>query len=382
MESGSRIPKLLQLQCRLAGLETLGGIMIRRSLVAAAAVLALGTGALTPAASAVPTAEEDDAGRFGVQDPSFDGVYRQGLAISGMVAVDRKVPDSSVTWLSNQQCGDGSFQAYRNDLLAACDPGDPEAFTGPDTNSTAMAAMALAVVGKSKPSKRAVAWLREVQNPDGGFPYIGGGLSDANSTGLALAAIRGSRVSDNNKQALKQGKKFLKKTQLRCEAGKSARGQLSYQKSPKSANLLASAQGALGLLTQLPVAATAQASDGGAIKCGEEASKPKLVGGLLASLKKQLKKNDGMLPSSFGDGVDSSATAYALLAFKSSDRYGKQVKAALAALQDEAPVYTETDGQPDAGALGTLLLVAGATNENPKKFGGVNLVKQLKASLQ
>lgn len=358
--------------------------MLRRSLVAVAAALALGAGALLPTAAAVPAAEADDAGRFGVQDPSFDGVYRQGIAIAGLVAVDRKVPSSTVAWLLGQQCDDGSFQAYRNDPQAACDPSNPEAFTGPDTNSTAMAAMALAVANESKSSRNAVSWLRQAQNSDGGFPYIGGGLSDANSTGLALAAIRGSRVSDENKQALKRGKKYLKKTQLRCEAGKSTRGQLSYQQSPKSANLFASVQGALGLLTELPAAATAESSDGGAIKCqnGKATSKPKLTGALLAALKKQLKKNDGMLPSSFGNDADPSATAFALLALKSADRYGKQVKAALKALKAEAPSYTVTDGQPDAGALGTLLLVAGMTNENPKKFGGVNLVAQLKASVQ
>ncbi len=357
--------------------------MIRRSLVAAAAVLALGAGAMMPAASAVPAAEVDDVGRFGAQDPTYDGVYRQGLAITGMVAVDRQVPDSAVAWLSSQQCADGSFQPYRNDLDLPCDPADLAAFSGPDTNSTALAAMALAAVGKNKPSKRAIAWLQEAQNLDGGFPYISGGDSDANSTGLVLAAVRGSRVSDENKQLLRQGKQFLKTMQFRCEVGKGKRGQLPYQEG-MSGDLLASAQSAVGLLTQLPVAATAESSDGGAIKCsdGEPTSKPKLLGGLLASLKKQLKKNDGMLPSSFDGSADPSATSYAVLALKSAERYGKQLKNALAALKAAAPEYTETAGEQNPGALGTLLLVAGATNENPKKFGGVNLVAQLKASLQ
>ena len=76
--------------------------MIQRSLVATAA-LALGAGMLMPVASAAPAAQGDDAGLYGAQDPTFDGVYRQGLAITGLVAVDRSVPKAAVDWLLDQQ---------------------------------------------------------------------------------------------------------------------------------------------------------------------------------------------------------------------------------------------------------------------------------------
>ena len=66
-----------------------------------------------------------------------------------------------------------------------CVPGpDPAAYSGPDSNSTAMAAMALRAAGENQAARAAVRYLRGIQNRDGGFPYYAGGTSDANSTGL------------------------------------------------------------------------------------------------------------------------------------------------------------------------------------------------------
>ena len=348
-----------------------------------AAGLALSFGSSAAAAPSLPTAE--DTGLYGSQDPTFDGVFRQGLAISGLVAADRKVSQSSVSWLLNQQCSDGSFQAYRTDTEEECSVPDPETFTGPDTNSTALAAMALRATGESKASKSAVAWLRDAQNDaDGGFPFIKGGDSDANSTGLALAAIRGAQSSSKNKDVLKRGQKHLKGLMLRCSSPKDQRGLLSFQSDPKVLNELASAQGALGLLTSLPSSPTSVSTKGGAIKCsnGKTTKKPKLTAALLAGLKKQLKKNNWLLPSSFGSGPDISASSYAVLAMTSAERYGKKVKKVLKQIKNNAADFTQTDGAPNAGALGTLLLVSAATDSNPRSFGGVDLVSVLKGSVQ
>ncbi len=348
-----------------------------------AAALAVSFGSSAAAAPSLPT--DADTGLYGSQDPTYDGAFRQGLAITGLIAVDRKVPKSAVSWLLAQQCSDGSFQPYRTDTASECDTADPETFTGPDTNSTAMAAMALRAVGESKASKAAVAWLRDSQSDsDGGFPFIEGGDSDANSTGLALSAIRGARASNKNQDALKRGGKFLKTLMLRCAAPKAQRGLLSYQGDPKVLNELASAQGSLGLLTSLPSSPSSVSTKGGAIKCsdGKSTKKPVVPAAVLAGLKKQLKKNSWLLPSSFGSDPDSSASAYALLAMTSADRYGKQVKKVLKELKKGAATFTQTEDAPNAGALGTLLLVSAATNSNPRSFGGVDLVSELKSSLQ
>ena len=72
-----------------------------------AAALAVSFGSSAAAAPSLPTPE--DTGLYGSQDPTYDGAFREGLAIAGLVAVDRKVPKSAVSWLLAQQCSDGSF---------------------------------------------------------------------------------------------------------------------------------------------------------------------------------------------------------------------------------------------------------------------------------
>ena len=90
---------------------------------------------------------------FGAADPSFDGVYRQGLAITGLRAVKARVPASAVMWLAGQQCPNGGFQAYLAKTSAPCDAPGPATYSGPDSNSTALAAMAL-LLGFAAPSRQ------------------------------------------------------------------------------------------------------------------------------------------------------------------------------------------------------------------------------------
>ena len=85
-----------------------------------------------------------DAGLFGIQDPSFDGAYRQGLSLAAL-AVAGVTTGTAVTsaesWLTGQQCPDGGWTSYIN----ASNPcnGKPANFAGPDTNSTALAVQGL-----------------------------------------------------------------------------------------------------------------------------------------------------------------------------------------------------------------------------------------------
>ena len=54
-----------------------------------------------------------------------------------------------------------------------------------DTNSTAAAVQALAALGgHDAATGKAVAWLKSVQNKDGGWGYAPGGASDTNSTSV------------------------------------------------------------------------------------------------------------------------------------------------------------------------------------------------------
>jgi len=62
--------------------------------------------------------------------------------------------------------------------------------TGPDVDSAALAAWALAMRGQYAKARRAAAFVRSAQAPDGGFPTMPGGASNAQSTGVALVALR------------------------------------------------------------------------------------------------------------------------------------------------------------------------------------------------
>ena len=131
-----------------------------------AATLAVSTTVLTgaslliasPAIAAAPTTQ---VGLFGSQDPTYDGAFRQSLGLLAYVAADLTPPADAVDWLVGQQCTDGGFEAFRADTSQACAPSDPANYSGEDTNSTGMAAVALRALGKTAEADDAVAWLIE-----------------------------------------------------------------------------------------------------------------------------------------------------------------------------------------------------------------------------
>lgn len=49
-----------------------------------------------------------DTGLFGSADPTYDGTFRQALAILGLRANGQSVASSATTWLLGQQCAGGS----------------------------------------------------------------------------------------------------------------------------------------------------------------------------------------------------------------------------------------------------------------------------------
>lgn len=62
--------------------------------------------------------------------------------------------------------------------------------TGQDVDSSALAAWALALRGQNAKARRLAAFVRSAQSADGGFPTAPGGMSNAQSTGVALVALR------------------------------------------------------------------------------------------------------------------------------------------------------------------------------------------------
>ncbi len=145
-----------------------------------------------------------DKGLFGVQSPTFDGAFRQGLTLAALKAVivagsDARVK-AGIAWLTKQQCANGMWQAYRANTKTACPAADPATFSGPDTNSISLAVQGLAAWGKFPRATSVLPALRSIQAADGGFPYIAapGQASDPDSTALVIQAILAENNSPNS----------------------------------------------------------------------------------------------------------------------------------------------------------------------------------------
>lgn len=337
--------------------------LLRRGLAAVALAAVAGSALVSPASAATA-----DSGLYGSQDPTYDGVFRQSLALMGLAAQGITPASSAVDWLVRQQCADGSFQAYRADVSVPCAPSDPNSFTGPDSNSTAMAAVALFQSGRANAARRAMAWLTGLQGADGGFAYYKGGAPDASSTGLSLLALQTITPQDRSAR-VPNGVRYLGALRLSCGSG----GGLAYQ-AGQAAGTFASAQGFLGLSTPLPVAPAGRL--GANPRCGADVRSN--VGAYLAGAIMQ----SGAIPSAFGSGPDLTSTGFAVIGLAASGVGKAAVARGTRALLAGAPTYARVDGQAVPGAIGVLLMAAEATGRDPRAFGGVNLVTALAGSLR
>ena len=67
---------------------------------------------LGPASAA---AAPKNVGLYGSSDPTYDGVFRQSLAILGLHAAGQTPDPTAIDWLLDQQCADGGFSSYNAD---------------------------------------------------------------------------------------------------------------------------------------------------------------------------------------------------------------------------------------------------------------------------
>jgi hypothetical protein len=191
-----------------------------------------------------------DAGLFGTQDPTFDGAFRQGLALAALKAARVPARDphltSGLAWLTRQQCANGLFQAYRAPTATACDPADPATFTGPDTNSTGMALQGLAAWHKKPMRLQAINSLHAVQNADGGFGFVAaaGQPSDPDSTALVIQGLVAYRSKPTRAMWKKPGGTpltALQSFQLGCADGAANNGAFFFPGS-RTSNVFATVQ--------------------------------------------------------------------------------------------------------------------------------------------
>jgi LPXTG-motif cell wall-anchored protein len=302
-------------------------------------------GTATPIAIVAPT----NVGLFGAQDPTFDGVYRQSLAILGLVTTGHVINMPAVEWLLRQQCSDGAFTAYRANTSVACTS------SSEDENATAVAIQAL--VALVRPTTTAVAALKHFQLADGGFydnTAFGPAASDANSTGLALSAL-----------------------QIACSATTGA-GAYDFQgEATLHANDYATVQALLGELGKAfpPNPATPGGSTPACpTTVSDAATSAAAASSYLAS---RLAATKGAIPSAFGSGTDWTTTANAVLDLEAAHAGTTAIAPALTALEAGTKAYVKSSGAFAPGPLATLLMVAHVTGVNPTAFGGVDLATAL-----
>jgi hypothetical protein len=338
--------------------------------VVAAALIPL---VATPASAAGGTSSKPSRiGLYGQQDPTFDGVYRQGLAVLALTDHGAKVDSSAVRWLLRQQCDNGRFVSFRTKLRTSC--------TGTVSNSTAMAAMALSAVGRQARAKEAVQWLVSKQLPSGGWGFSTQFPADSNSTGLvAQALISVGRKPANIEKHGNSPFDFLRSVQLGCDDELSGRGALDYQaNSPLVANDYATAQAAQALArTALPVAPQEGEPGLPALTCTtDKLTVNESAANASRYLGKRLNKNAGLIP-----GSDYGSTMNAVLALVASGHGANAAANAVAVLEDDARTFVLDGGDVLPAQAGLLTLVETATVGDPTDVDGLNLIRRIKNSI-
>jgi hypothetical protein len=340
------------------------------------AALALAAGLVSSPAQAADT---DNRGLFGSQDPTYDGVYRQAYALMGLAAIDARAPRVTIEWLLSQQCADGSFVAYRADLDVPCPAPDPAAYTGPDTNSTSLAALALLEHGEDQAARRAIDWLVRIQLPGGGWGYVEGSPADSNSTALSLEALEAVPGTLPQQRA---ATRWLVRQISPCTAPEGERFGIRYQPGALPDGI-SSSQGLLALTDAFPVRKVGQRKAVPAVSCDSRGRPTIPALAVTHWVASQINANGGSMPDPFTPGAaDWNSTALGIVGMVASRTSGKATQLALTSLQANAESYVNDGTGVRPAALGTLLLVSRATGSDATDFGGIDLSKRLLDTIQ
>ncbi|MEV6957117.1 prenyltransferase/squalene oxidase repeat-containing protein [Streptomyces sp. NPDC051183] len=367
---------------------------VRRSAaaLAASAVLCVGAApaALADTAPPSPSAPVIPSGLYGKNDPTYDGVFRQSLAFLAQHTAGVKPAAQPVDWLTGQQCANGAFPAFRPDTAKACD-----ATTYIDSNATAAAVQALAALGgHDETVKKAVGWLKSVQNEDGGWSNSPGGAmdtgTDANSTGIVIGALvaAGEKPDTVKSKTGRTADSALEEFQITCReegtTGETPTGAFAFQrdKGVLLPNADATAAAALGLLgkgmtVEAPKADKPVAEHPVNCKAGAAGPGDAAEGGARYLTDTMAKSGDHLVSSLAGAGEqpDFGNTADAVIALAAGGHKDAAAKP-LAWLEQNSAAWAKTAGP---GAYAQLILAAHAGGKDPKAFGGTDLVAELNA---
>ncbi|MGI8680134.1 MAG: Ig-like domain repeat protein [Jatrophihabitans sp.] len=283
--------------------------------------------------------------------------FGQALAVIAQLRAGDSAADP-IAFLEGLQAASGGFSSSI-----------PSGGSPAETDSTAMAAMALALAPGARARgalTRALAWLAGQQGADGGFPGAAG--NSVNSAALSIQALR--LDAETYPAQIAKGERFLASTQNGDGGFEVASGGTGGHDS----DVRASAQGLGGavgtpfasLLDDLPAKATASA--------GANYLVGQLVNGDHYTTSYQ--NPDG----STGSYDDQGLTADGVFGLLAAGGHQDSVDAMVGHLVGQAATYTGANDPkygPYSGAAAKLALVADATGKNPDDFGGVDLLKIL-----
>lgn len=382
-------------------------MLLRRTAATVTAALLLWSGA-APTALADPSPSADSPAPvpdslYGAADPTHDGVWRQSLVLLAQHAAGLTPAEEAVRWLVDQQCADGAFAAYRAQPDQPCDAG-----TTGDTNATAAAVQALASLGgQPQQVDAAVRWLREQQNPDGGWGYAPGGASDANSLSVVIGALVAAgqdpakvRPAEDGDAGRPSAYDALAAFQLDCAAAEKERGSFTYQPDEKSGDRYANDAATVAAIPAAfgedlvvepdrttprqavprPLDCPAGVPADDAEPAGDPVDVQRVAEGGAAYLLSVLEANDGHLTSVLPgseDQPDYGNTALAVVALAAGG-YQDAARPSLSWLEKHSGGWEQA--QQDPAALAYLVLAAQALGEDPSDFGGRDLIAALNAT--
>ncbi|MEU8763186.1 prenyltransferase/squalene oxidase repeat-containing protein [Streptomyces sp. NPDC048659] len=367
-------------------------ISVRRAAAALAAGAVLSTTAAGVAAAAPspsPSPAKLPAGLYGTKDPTYDGVWRQSLAFLAQRTSGIQPADQAVDWLLGQQCDSGAFASYRPEPGKPCD-----AKTMLDSNATAAAVQALTAVQRrsaapektEKAAKAGAAWLKSVQNKDGGWSYTPGGPSDANSTSIAISAFIavGEHPGETKSAEGKNPYDALLTFALPC-TDKDGAGAFAYQPD-KTGKLLANADAtAAATLGGLGKGITARGAQPEQPPVCTDPAKPAVDRAALngaSYLAAQLAKSGHLTTPPMPGAAETAElpdygnTADAVVALAAAGAK-KEATGALAWLEKNSAAWAEESGP---AAYAQLVFAAHAMDTDPRSFGTTDLLKGLNAA--
>ncbi|MGW3624124.1 prenyltransferase/squalene oxidase repeat-containing protein [Streptomyces sp. NPDC000880] len=356
---------------------------LRRSAAALAASAVLGmaiASAAAPAAIAAPTPTPSTvlpSGLYGTGDPTYDGVWRQSLALLAQDTVGLKPAAKAVDWLTGQPCDNGAFPSYRADATKPCDAKLPL-----DSNASAAAVQALAALGGQDATvKKAVGWLKSVQNADGGWGYNPGGASDANSTSIVVGAL--AAAGEKPDEAKSKGGKTPYDALLTFAQPCGGKDGGAFVFQPKQPGIVADSTAAAVLGAHgKGLVVTAGAKDAKGTVCEKsttlEGSAHNGAAYLATALAKTGHLDTPPMPGATDPKPkpDFGNTADAVVAL-TAQGLGDEARKPLAWLQQNSAAWAKESGP---AAYAQLILAAHAAGADPKSFGGTNLVAGLNAT--